>query len=647
MPAPKRLIFATFLLDLQDERLWQGTEAVRVGSKALDVLRCLTAAAGQLVTKETLLEAVWPEAVVGEAVVAVAIRSLRRALGDTARTPQFIETVHGRGYRFIAPVTVAEAPLEEPNATENTQIERLAAADSSGIFVGRKAELARMHAWLRAALKGRRQVGFVAGDPGIGKTALVDTFTTNLDTSTEAVWIGFGQCVDHYGIGEAYLPILEAFGRLCRRPGGALIVNVLREHAPSWLVQMPALLSPSERDRLERLTSHVTQTSMIRELAEALEALTETRPLVLVLEDLHWSDPSTLTFLSYVARRRDPARLLILGTYRPVDIIMQSQPLGDVLTELRLHRQCAEIMLDDLPEDAVATYLKQRFGSRRVPEALRHLLHQRCSGNPLFLVALVDELVDLGILQTNVQTLHLAGGRAAIGSLVPESVEQLIAQRVGQLSPQEQVLLEAASVAGMAFSVAAVAAAVPLVGSEIETQLTSWGRQRRFVQAHGTEIWPDGTVSARYAFRHALYHEVILRRISPGHCIRLHRLIGSRKEEAYSGRTEAIAAELAVHFEAAEERHRAVLYRQHAAENALQRSAYEEAIAHLTRGLELLDALPDTSERAQHELVLHLTLVHAGRNHCAVTRSFHRPTRLALIVPEGRENCSGTSARQY
>jgi predicted ATPase len=364
--------------------------------------------------------------------------------------------------------------------------------------------------------------------------------------------------------------------------------------------------------------------------------------LVLVLEDLHWSDPSTLAFLTYVSRRRDRARLLILGTYRPVDMIMQAHPLSRVLTELRQHHQCAEIMLDDLPEAAVAAYLTKRFSAQRAPEALLHLLYQRCSGNSLFLIAIVDELVRQGILQKKAQTLHVLGGLAAVGNLVPGSVQQLVAQHVGQLSPQEQILLEAASVAGMVFSVAAVEAGVTHARSDIEAQLTTWARQGRFVQAYGTETWPDGTVSACYGFRHALYHEVILRRISPGQRIDLHLSIGSRKEMAYAGQAPIIAAELAAHFEAAQDLRRAVIYRQHAAENALLRSAYEEAIAHLTQGLNLLDALPNTPERAQHELILHLALgtplsVTKGYAAPEVERSYTRARELHQQLGEAKQ----------
>ena len=610
MPVPQRLIFGPFLLDCQDERLWRQAEAIRIGSKALGVLRCLTAAAGQLVTKEQLLETVWPEAMVGEAVIAVAIRELRRALGDTARAPQFIETVHRRGYRFIAPVTAAEATTDMSNAIESAPIEPLVDADASEFFVGREAELARMREWLATALQGQRQVGFVAGDPGIGKTALVDAFVAaaQSDRSTESVWVGHGQCVDHYGIGDAYLPILEALGRLCHSSEGDAFRAILRQYAPSWLAQMPSLLSPADWTHLERFTQHVTQSSMIRELAEALEALAAMRPLVLVLEDLHWSDPSTLALLMYVARRRDPARLLILGVYRPVDIILQGHPLSRVLSELRQHRQCVELELGAFTEAAVTTYLAQRFDAPLIPEMLSGLLHQRCSGNPLFLIALVDDLVRQGILQTKAKMLHLAGGAAAVSRMAPESVQQLIAQHVGQLSLEEQTLLEAASVAGMTFSVAALAAGVAMQSAAIETQLTAWARQGRFVQAQGAESWPDGVVSARYEFRHALYHEVILQRISPGQYMHLHQAIGARKERAYAGQTAVIAAALASHFEAAQDFQRAVIYRQQAAESALQRSAYEEAIAHLTQGLELLAALPKASERDQLELTLHLAL---------------------------------------
>ena len=251
------LVFGPFQLDQRDERLWRGSEALPLPPKTFAVLCCLVTQAGQLVTKEALLEAVWPEAVVSEAVVTVAMRALRRVLGDQANTPRFIETVHGRGYRFIAPVSTLVAPggpgMEEtPRRVPSPTFHR------PPHFVGRDTALAQLAQWWTTARQGTRQVGIIAGEAGIGKTALVNTFVAQV-AATEDVWVGHGQCLDHYGAGEAYLPILEALGRLGREPEGERLVAVLRQYAPSWLVQMPGLLPPSAWENLQRTAGGATQ----------------------------------------------------------------------------------------------------------------------------------------------------------------------------------------------------------------------------------------------------------------------------------------------------------------------------------------------------------------------------------------------------
>jgi AAA ATPase domain len=149
---------------------------------------------------------------------------------------------------------------------------------------------------------------------------------------------GLGHCIQQYGAGEPYMPVLEALSRLGREPGGERVTELLRKFAPTWLAQMPSLLDDVETERLQKAAQGVTQQRMLREMADGLEALAAESPLVLVLEELHWSDFSTLELISAIARRSEPARLLVVGTYRPVEMLAPEHPLRTMKQELELHR---------------------------------------------------------------------------------------------------------------------------------------------------------------------------------------------------------------------------------------------------------------------------------------------------------------------
>jgi len=169
-------------------------------------------------------------------------------------------------------------------------------------MVGRAAELTKLNDWFTQVKTDTRRIIFITGEPGIGKTTLTRAFTDSL-ASNGLVRIARGQCVEQYGAGEPYMPILEALTRLCREPGGDKLVEVLHRLAPAWLAQMPSLVSAEDRTRSQGLAQGMTQQRMLREMAEALEAITADTPLVLLLEDLHWSDPSTLDLIATIARR--------------------------------------------------------------------------------------------------------------------------------------------------------------------------------------------------------------------------------------------------------------------------------------------------------------------------------------------------------
>jgi DNA-binding winged helix-turn-helix (wHTH) protein/predicted ATPase len=629
------LEFDAFRLDLHDERLWRDQEVLHLHPKTFAVLCCLVTQAGQLVTKDALLAAVWPETVVSESVITVAIRQLRQALGDGARTPRFIETVHGRGYRFIAPVSPPASPGEDGRVEAPRQL-RSPLVSRPRHFVGRDAELAQLRQWWTTVRQGQRQIGLIVGEPGMGKTALVEAFVADM-VATEDVWVGHGQCIDHYGAGEAYLPVLEALGRLCRGPRGASLIPLLRQYAPSWLVHLPALLVPEDWERLTHTVRDVTPDRMLRELADALEVLTATRPLVLVLEDLHWSDSATLAWLAYLVRRRDAARLLILGTYRPIDVIVHAPPLYPLMTELRRHPQCAELVLDYLSVTAVTAYLRQRFEATPVPSGLPQRLQQRTSGNPLFLVTLVNYWVSQGWLAEGEDGWTLSTGLPESQASIPVSLWQMIEAQLDRLSPEEQQVLEVGSVAGVEFSAAAVAAGCADDVMRSDERCAALVRRSQLLRLCGEQVWPDGTVAGCYAFVHALYHEVLYSRLTVARRVALHRQIGVRMEAAYGTQTEDIAGELAQHFERGRDDQRAVQYLRQAANNALCRSAYREAIAHLTKGLDILQRLPGTLARAQQELDIQIVLGRAfevtkGQGSPEVGQTFTRARELCRQV---------------
>ncbi len=475
-------------------------------------------------------------------------------------------------------------------------------------LVGRELELAQLHQWLEKALSGERQLVFVTGEPGIGKTALVETFLARMAAEGET-WIGRGQCIEHYGAGEAYLPLLEALGRLCRELEGQHFIELLSQHAPTWLVQMPALLSTAALKRLQQKTQGATRERMLRELTEAVETLTDEKPLVLWLEDLQWSDVSTLDWLAFVARRQERARLLVIGTYRPMDVLAREHPVKAIKQELQLHGRCAELPPDFLTEVHVTEYLTKRFSGGVMPSSsfqrLARLIHQRTDGNPLFMVNMVEHLLSQGILARVDGQWTLKGEEAA--AAVPETLRQMIEQRLAQADTTVRLTLEVASIAGAEFSAAAVAAGLGTAIEAVEEQCVKLVRQEQFLRASGTAEWPDGTVAARYSFQHALYQEVLYERLPSGRRQRLHRQIGEREEHAYGERAREIATELALHFERGRDYRRAVQYLEQAGKNAIRRSAHQEVISLLTKALELLKHLSDTPERTQQELTLQIT----------------------------------------
>ena len=627
MEPQQQVIFHPFRLDVANQRLWREEKAVPLTLKAFAVLRCLVDRAGQLVTKEELLEAVWPQTFVSDAVLKVRIGELRKALGDEARTPRFIETAQRRGYRFVAKVTLT--PLALPN-------DRFDADASSSLVVGRTEELEHLQSRLDKTLAGQRQIVFVSGEPGIGKTTLVEAFLRNADPTT---LVARGQCFEQYGGSEAYMPWLDAFSRLCREQNSC--IALLRRHAPMWLAQMPWLVDETERLALQRETTGATRARMLREMAQAIDALTAEKPLVLALEDLHWSDYSTLDLIAYVARRREPARLMLIGTFRPVEVILSGHPLKAVKHELESHQFCEELALDFLSENAVADYLKLRIPMGQLPEELPQLIHGRTEGNPLFMVNLVDELLtDYVIDEAGRCQLNATVEEIAIAA--PVGVLQMIEKHAERLSEADQRVLEAASVEGIEFAAVAVAAALQTEEIEIEDCCERLTRRQQFLHLMPQRQLPDGTVTARYCFDHALYQNVFYARLTTARRAELHLRIANCHEQHYGDHAFEIAAELALHFEEGRDGKRAVKYLIQAARQANQVFAEREAVVLANRGLALVARFADPRERCEQELSLQVVLGNA----LMATKGFAAP-EVRQTYSRARELCRELGDTSY
>lgn len=583
--------------------LARGKQEIHVTPKSLAVLCRLLDRSGEIVTREELFRDVWPDTAVSDASLTTCIQELRRALDDDARHPKYIETVHRRGFRFLAAASAETPPLQRSAHPGGVR--------PPGPLVGRAAALTQLSQTRALANDGRRQVVFVTGEPGIGKTALVDALLTGLEEGS-AWGVGRADCLEHHGAGEAYQPLLEALTRLCAQPQGEICLAALRHCAPTWLAQLPSLQTPAEHRARQRRSAGATSERMLRELTDAFEMMTRYSSLVLCLEDLHWSDVATLDWISSFARRPEPARVLVLCTYRPGEAHGRAHSPESLTADLGLKGLCSEIALARLDAQAVTEYVMARFppveGTGAAIETLATLVGQRTEGNPLFIVNALNDLIAREMLVVCGERWTVCGQLDADALGIPADVRRTIERQIDRLDTDTRRLLEVASVTGPTCAAAAVAAAAGVPTTTVEETFATLAKRQAFLREGPPAAWPDGTLSATYDFLHELYREVLSARPSPGRRVELHRLIGTRLEGAYGDRATERAAELASHFEFGRDLPRAVHYLHHAAEIDRSRSAHDVAERHYRRALALLEKLPACDERDEREVVLRVGL---------------------------------------
>ena len=548
--------------------------------KAFDMLRYLVEHPGRLVTQDEILEALWPETYVNPEIIKKYILEIRKGLGDRHDKPEFIQTFPKRGYQFVAAVS-DDSVVGSPDLVSGTTKE----------MVGRDTALAELHNSLHRALRGRRQIIFVTGEAGIGKTTLVDAFHQQA-ARNHTLRVARGQCVEGFGGKEAYYPMLESLGQLTRNPDGNPVVQTMAKRAPTWLIQFSSLVKAEQREALQREILGATRERMVREICEALEAITSDIPLVLIFEDLHWGDPSTLDLISALARRREAAKLMLLCTYRPVDVVLSNSSLRGLKQDLQVHQLCSEIALERLEEPSIAEYLATEFSRGNLPAGLATLIYRHSGGNALFMVAIVQDMLKRGLIAQDEDGWSLTTPLETIALSVPETLQQMLEAQFDRLSAPEQRVLKSASVAGERFSVWTITTMLDMGPDQIEDLCDQLSARQQVIKSAGVQELSNGLASAHYEFRHSLYRQAIYRFLSDGTRSRLHLGLAARLQTLCTPGRRELASEVAFHFEEGRDYEPAIRYLVLAAENAASRFAYRDSIQVLQHALKLVPKIP-------------------------------------------------------
>jgi DNA-binding winged helix-turn-helix (wHTH) protein/tetratricopeptide (TPR) repeat protein len=577
---PVRIRFNEFQLDEADASLRHRGRPVALAPTPFALLCALARRPGALLSKHALLDEVWGHQYVTDSVLKTAISDLRMVLGDDPRQPRFIETVSRRGYRFIAVPTAVpasgtveqERPAPSGRRTEST-------------FIARTQEVARLRSLWDEVLGGKRAVVWIAGEPGIGKSTLIEHFVAGLGD----VACARGQCVDLYGAGEPYLPVLEALAELCR--SDSEVAALLRAVAPTWLLQLPWLSTAEEREALRRELAGVGPDRMLREMGQLLDRYTERRPLLLVTEDLHWSDRATIQLIDYVARRRGSARLMWLASFRLTEVVALDHPLNPLRHELRLHGLCEEIVLDPFSEAEVADYVAQRLPAMAGDESFVRALHGRTDGVPLFVASVMTEAM------TRTESADDVGDALP----VPENLRALIDHYIAKLGDEQRAMLSAAAVCGAEFPVSTVALALERDAAWVDQTCEELARMQFWLKR--TEQGGNASKPA-YSFRHALFRQVLYERTAAAVRGQLHRKVGAALERERAAGLPVRPAELAMHFERGGEPMRALRYYAEAAEAALLHLSPRECMNLTEIALRQLEFASKGTERDSLEIDL-------------------------------------------
>jgi tetratricopeptide (TPR) repeat protein len=574
-----------FRIDVANLCVWRRNgaavdERIDLPPKTFDVLRYLVENAGRLVSHDELLTALWRDVHVQPEVLKSHILAIRNALGDKSANPRFIETHRGRGYRFIGAIDGFASLPETP-----------AIVAEPGRLAGRAEPLRTLQALVKRAAGGERQAVFISGEPGIGKSALVQALVGHA-RHIPGLLVAQGNCIEGFGGIEPYYPVLEALGGLCSGPSRAVTIRSLMTVAPAWATQMAELRT--EQREIPLMPIDVARSRMVREGANLLEALAAERPLLLVLEDLHWADYATVDLLSALCRRRSASKLMLVVTYRTEELGSARHPLRQMARDLAVRRYCREIELGPLPGPAIAELLAGSPDGVPASGEFTEFIKERSGGNPLFIELILEFLQQHGLAEQAGRHWRLLAPISEPALATPPTLQRILESKMDGMPDEARRVLEAASVMGLQFDTATAAPATGMDEQSFEAICEVFSRNSCTVRRDNLIRFPDGDLVQGYAFRHAVFRQVIYDGMGQSRRTLLHRRIGERLEEIYPPDQRVdLAVPLAQHFTAAHDWTRALDYLRSALRIANSRFARRDALAIIDHASTLAAHLPD------------------------------------------------------
>jgi len=468
--------------------------------------------------------------------------------------------------------------------------------------VGRDRERGELRSAVEQARYGRGQIVCIAGEPGIGKTTLVDDFLSELAMDASCTIVR-GRCSERLAGTEPYLPFLEALESLLQGDTQSPTARAMKQLAPSWFAQVAPLAKAGD-DSFSTSDAQSSQERMKRELGAFLAELSRPAPVVLFVDDLHWADVSTIDVVSHLAAKFDGLSVLIVTTYRPSDMFLSKHPFLRIKSDLQARGVCREIALGFLTASEVGEYLRLEFPEHRFPAEFAAAIHARTEGSPLFMADLVRYLRDRGAIHRDGSVWTLAHVLADLERELPESVRGMIERKVSQLGEDDRTLLAAASVQGSEFDSAVIGDVLGLEPLAVEERLETLERVFAFVKLVEETELPNQQVTLKYRFVHVLYQNVLYAGLRATRRTALNAAVAGALVRFHERQIGTIAPQLAELYSAARDFPAAVEQYLVAAQQATRVFAHAEAAALAERGLGLIDKLPDTPERTRLELRL-------------------------------------------